>query len=132
MTPDQAETAPDTPRRIQRKRTKGWKMPEGAVYVGRPTKFGNPFVPIQLDGLWMVMDENGVDYQPYHNTKRAAASKAVELYEANLTYWSGGLLKHDAPLREAVTALAGRDLACWCPLDAPCHGDVLLEIANAS
>jgi hypothetical protein len=31
------------PERIQRKRTKGWKMPAGAVYVGRPTKFGNPF-----------------------------------------------------------------------------------------
>jgi hypothetical protein len=26
--------------------------------------------------------------------------------------------------------LAGRDLACWCPLDQPCHGDVLLELAN--
>ena len=26
--------------------------------------------------------------------------------------------------------LAGKDLACWCPLDQPCHADVLLEIAN--
>ncbi len=26
--------------------------------------------------------------------------------------------------------LAGRDLACWCPLDGPCHADVLLEVAN--
>ena len=32
-----------SPQRIQRKRTKGWRMPEGAVYVGRPTKWGNPF-----------------------------------------------------------------------------------------
>ncbi len=31
-----------TPQRIQRKRTKGWRMPEGAVYVGRPSKWGNP------------------------------------------------------------------------------------------
>lgn len=31
------------PRRIQRKRTKGWKMPENTVYVGRPTKWGNPW-----------------------------------------------------------------------------------------
>lgn len=30
------------PKRIQRKRTKGWRMPEGAIYVGRPTKWGNP------------------------------------------------------------------------------------------
>ena len=27
--------------------------------------------------------------------------------------------------------LRGRDLCCWCPLDQPCHADVLLEIANA-
>ncbi len=32
-----------TPKRIQRKRTKGWRMPPNAVYVGRPTKWGNPF-----------------------------------------------------------------------------------------
>lgn len=31
------------PQRIQQKRTKGWKMPENTVYVGRPTKWGNPF-----------------------------------------------------------------------------------------
>jgi Domain of unknown function (DUF4326) len=31
------------PVRIQRKRTKGWKAPEGAVYVGRPSRWGNPF-----------------------------------------------------------------------------------------
>lgn len=32
------------PKRIQRKRTKGWRMPEGAVYVGRGSKWGNPYV----------------------------------------------------------------------------------------
>jgi hypothetical protein len=26
--------------------------------------------------------------------------------------------------------LRGRDLACYCPLDEPCHADVLLEFAN--
>lgn len=31
------------PVRIQRKRTKGWKMPPNTVYVGRPTKWGNPY-----------------------------------------------------------------------------------------
>lgn len=30
------------PERIQRRRTRGWRMPEGAVYVGRPSKWGNP------------------------------------------------------------------------------------------
>lgn len=31
------------PKRIQRKRTKGWRMPPNTVYVGRPTRWGNPF-----------------------------------------------------------------------------------------
>jgi Domain of unknown function (DUF4326) len=33
----------ERPKRIQRKRTKGWKMPPNTVYVGRPTRLGNPF-----------------------------------------------------------------------------------------
>lgn len=33
-------------------------------------------------------------------------------------------------LEEARAELVGRDLACWCPLDQPCHADVLLELAN--
>lgn len=33
---------------------------------------------------------------------------------------------------EIRAELAGRDLACWCPLDKPCHADVLLELANGS
>lgn len=31
------------PMRIQRKRTKGWKMPPNTIYVGRGSKWGNPF-----------------------------------------------------------------------------------------
>ena len=31
------------PKRIQRRRTKGWRMPPNCVYVGRPTKWGNPY-----------------------------------------------------------------------------------------
>lgn len=31
------------PQRSQRRRVKGWRMPEGAVYVGRGSKWGNPF-----------------------------------------------------------------------------------------
>jgi hypothetical protein len=37
------------PQRIQRKRTKGWKMPTNTVYVGRPTKWGNPY---PLNSIW--------------------------------------------------------------------------------
>lgn len=87
-----------TPKRIQRKRTKGWRMPEGAVYVGRPTKWGNP---------WKV-------------SKTMSADEAVELYRL-------GLYRESPKFFEE---LRGKDLACWCPIDQPCHADVLLRIAN--
>ena len=77
-------------------------MPEGAVYVGRPTKWGNPH------------RHGGRDLQ-------------VEMYRKTL---SGNLWT--SPTRQEIKdELRGKDLACWCPLNQPCHADVLLEIANA-
>lgn len=35
-------------------------------------------------------------------------------------------------IRRSLHELAGKDLACWCPLDKPCHADVLLRLANQS
>lgn len=88
------------PKRIQRQRTKGWRMPEGAVYVGRGTKWGNPYKV----GTCLIPD------------RRAA----TEAFAANLPI---GKIAGIAELR-------GKDLACWCPLDQPCHADVLLREAN--
>lgn len=92
-----------TPKRIQRSRTKGWRMPEGAIYVGRPTRWGNPF-------------EVAAEYD-----------RAV-MFDTKYRFY---YLEH--PDGEArflpVLMLAGHDLACWCPLDQPCHADVLLKLA---
>jgi len=84
------------PKRIQRKRTKGWKMPDNTVYVGRPSKWGN----------------NLHDDSPF--TRYGACIKNL------IENYSG----YD------INELKGKDLACWCPLDQPCHADVLLKIAN--
>lgn len=95
------------PERIQRKRSKGWRMPEGVVYVGRPTVWGNPYAVIP---------------------GRRDAAEAVHRFAvwfAELPDWR----RHTYSIRAQIE-LAGRDLACWCPLDEPCHADVLLEIAN--
>jgi hypothetical protein len=99
-------------KRIQRKRTKGWRMPEGAVYVGRPTKWGNPYAI----GSWVRLRPERLPCQV------ADASHAVALFTADV--WSNETFKKHA------VELRGKDLACWCPLDQPCHADVLLELAN--
>lgn len=52
-------------------------------------------------------------------TKIADAAMAVEWFR-----W----YRNVAPLKD-IEELCGKDLACWCPLDQPCHADVLLELA---
>lgn len=139
-----------SPQRIQRKRTKGWRMPAGAVYVGRPSRWGNPFEAYKADccGYWDVRDDNGVTYVIDHGrvhrdlnafladtstwtTRDEMRHETVRLYIAEMTEWlGGGRMAWDPQMREAVQSLAGRDLACWCDLASPCHADVLLELAN--
>jgi hypothetical protein len=114
------------PERIQRKRTKGWRMPEGAVYVGRPSKWGNPYdwttYPAIVHGFGA--DDGEPQRVPDSERKRWAVVdfKSVCVHEIGSFQY---------PSRAEIRAeLAGKDLACWCPLDQPCHADVLLEIAN--
>lgn len=101
--------AREAPRRIQRSRAKGWRMPDGAIYVGRPTMWGNRWTI----GTWSNTLGRKVE----------TIEEAVELYR--LLIWPAA--HHLAWIRER---LRGHDLVCWCPLDAVCHADILLEIAN--
>lgn len=111
------------PKRIQRKRTKGWRMPEGAVYVGRPTKWGNPYEVIQCEvgsTIAYTVTGPGILVPKTFEQKRTAIAYAVMLF--------GLKLRAERP---DLSELHGKDLACWCPLDQLCHADVLLELANA-
>ena len=107
------------PKRIQRQRTKGWRMPEGAVYVGRPTMWGNPFtvVPQGSDAERAGMP--------------TTAREAIRRYRDWLRGREDASMFGNPPRRFQIRMLRGKDLACWCPLDQSCHADVLLELANA-
>jgi hypothetical protein len=120
------------PKRIQRRRTKGWQMPEGAVYVGRGSHLGNPFRVYQhcngKGGDWGVQDTGRLHAPMSHGwTELGAIKTAIKAYEGILDeiYPPGSTARYIL-----VQELRGKDLACWCPLDQPCHADVLLEIAN--
>ena len=115
------------PKRIQRKRTKGWRMPEGAVYVGRPSKWGNPWTA--GGDAQFVMRDTPKGVVKRMSFDRMTPATVVELYRFWITRTSWNESPHD-PTRLDMSPLAGRDLVCWCPLDQPCHADVLLEIAN--
>lgn len=131
------------PKRIQRRNTKGWRKPEGAVYVGRGSKWGNPYVVgetqlrrpringtdgWELEGRLCKPNGSRIPFThpdltvTYHEVRNATAQECVYLYARYL----GRRFSPEDIRRE----LAGKDLMCWCPLDAPCHADVLLDIAN--
>ncbi|MGA4867472.1 DUF4326 domain-containing protein [Streptomyces lavendulocolor] len=122
-----------TPERIQRKRTKGWHAPAGAKYVGRGTRWGNPWVIAQTRSGWAVnwagQGASKPDWTANASSKHAAHVLAAGLFREFVALTVG----YDVRAR---VELAGRDLMCWCPLvDAdgqtvPCHADVLLELAN--
>ena len=115
------------PTRIQRRRTKGWSAPEGAVYVGRGSKWGNPWRVVRTSTGFRVIGPFGDPWAravDEDDGRRTAA-------EAYRQYGPGSL---DNLVQDARKELAGRDLACWCPLPEPgqpdhCHAAVLLAWA---
>lgn len=95
--------------KVWNKRQNG--IPRDAVYVGRPTKWGNPFS--HLNGTLA-------------KHKVATRDEAVDAYEAQLLRW----FEKDPEAKGRLQAeLRGKDLVCWCA-PARCHADVLLKYAN--
>ena len=111
------------PMRVQRLRKKGFKLQEASrsglpvVFVGRPTKWGNPFKVLFEKGYWVVRDKAGNYWSRLYTEKEGAAERAVECYSG----WIDGQIGLD--LKE----LKGKDLACFCSLSCDCHADVLLK-----
>ena len=122
-----ATTLPAAPRRIQRRRTKGWRLPAGAIYVGRPTRFGNPYHVEAPRHRSNYVVRRAVATVSYYQDCESAV-RAFRAY-----------VERDRALQRMIREqLRGRNLACWCPLvdwkgrPWPCHADVLLEVANAA
>lgn len=104
-----------TPRRIQMTRHKPWRAENPtAVICDRRTPWGNPFtVGRTTPTTWSL--HGGIYVRD--------AAHAVELYRDLIA----ASARFQADIRND---LRGRDLASWCEIGAPCHADVLLEIAN--
>ncbi len=99
-------------KRVQLKRTKGWRLPPNTVVVARPSQWGNPF-PIK-EG-W-----------EYGKTKLSPRENAVAKFSLKLF-----VMRKIMPLvwEKYIAPLRGKNLACWCPLDEPCHADLLMRDA---
>ena len=103
--------------RIQRRRTKGFistapnELP--TVYVGRPSKWGNPF-RVGIDAVTILHESISISDDP------------IFYVEAFKEYVRGKLI--DDP--QWLEPLRGKNLSCWCDLSSPCHADILLRLAN--
>lgn len=110
------------PKRIQLRRHAGWRKPPGTIVVARPSRWGNPFTVAD------AIDAN------YENPQRACVAHFRAWMEGAPDYFDqlevGGRRHCRRELTAALPELRGHDLACWCPLDQPCHADVLLELAS--
>jgi hypothetical protein len=113
------------PKRIQLSRRKGSRKPDGAVVVARLSRLGNPFT---MAAYQEYMDPTASD----NEARRACVDAFRDWLRGNT--WAAGSgpewEQRRADYLAALPGLRGKDLACWCPLDQPCHGDVLLEMAN--
>ena len=104
-----AERSAALPQRVQLKRSAGWKMPANTVKVDRTTRWGNPFTIAECGSAAIAVAQHG-------RWMRGEIGAP------------GGV---EPPARDALrTALGGRNLACWCALNGPCHADLLLILAN--
>ena len=93
------------PRRLQLKRTKGWRLPPNTVSVARPGRYGNPHT--------------------MRDRSREERHRVVEAYRADLR--EGRLPYTEDDLRHQ---LRGVNVACYCSEEEECHGDEVLEVAN--
>lgn len=122
------------PIRVQRKRTKGWKMPENTVSVCRPGKWGNP-LKLVGDMIYINASWRRKILSPWVYFQQGTVEDVVNYYRLllvgewlgeneDMKYWNIEL--HKLPRHE----LKGKNLACFCRLDQVCHADILLSLAN--
>ena len=117
-------------------------MPENTVYVGRPTKWGNPFINIQDITYYYSNRRKRKGLDPLVYCCHKSTRDAVELYQEGLNDpaqlgrfiggYDGQIINHYFTwIISHRQDIKGKDLACWCSLDKPCHADVLLKLANS-
>ncbi len=131
------------PKRIQRKRKKGWRMPAGCLSVTRPGIFGNPFIgpdAVKAHMAWLrgtlwTATCDGCDQVLYFAEPRERLQVETNLFfmvppSDQAGMHTAGLNEMKFRLMKRLKDLRGFDLACFCADGLPCHADNLIELAN--
>lgn len=135
----------EKPKRVQLSRQKGWKMPANTAKVDRATRFGNPvscswpygcpYSPEFERDAWADEDGSISPYRCCVDAFRHYVETGQRGEPTRTGYLSLGLeglagYPNRKKLIAGLPELRGKNLACWCAHDRPCHADVLLEVAN--
>jgi hypothetical protein len=114
------------PQRLRLSRAKGFRLPEGAISVARPSRWGNPFTVAKAE-------ETGYRF----NSDSNARSFVVHCFEDWIAkgrrspWWFEDGKDRYEYMSAHIRDLRSHDLACWCPLDGlPCHAQTLIDLAN--
>lgn len=115
------------PGRVQMSRQRPWRAEHpGAVIVARPSIWGNPYRVVRVGKTMWQLQHDSRSLAVFRSrsgveAREEAVQRLRRLVERDRAPWSTGMIRRE---------LAGVELACWCPLEHPCHADLLLEIAN--
>lgn len=104
------------PKRIQLRRTRGWRMPADTVKCARPGVLGNPFAH-DVPAVAVEAFEHWLDQRPF-------------VVDGLRIVANAGKVRRRETLA-AIKLAAGKDCACWCKLESSCHAEVILRRANA-
>ena len=135
------------PERFQRQRTKGWRKPEGGIFVDRTTPFGNPWKVNAPGGFWL----------PTYNVSGSKIGRVLTNTDAAYLFMRGMdgcwfdawmlpatltnfgraevrklLRAHFDHINANLHTLRSHDLGCWCGIGEDCHAHVLLDLANGT
>jgi hypothetical protein len=121
-----------TPKRIQMSRQTPWRAENpDAVIVDRTTMWGNPILMSDVAAQYPSLDLEGVAGMVVANFRDLVRAGRISLPNWLFAGGERGPITWTYPSTSEIrTQLAGRDLACWCPLTSACHADVLLALAN--
>lgn len=142
-----------SPTRIQRSRQHKQVSPNELpiVYVGRGSRWGNPFRLVKhSDGKWAIKCDNDAIQikvlrklcHAVYDTRDAAAVDAINCYNFWLlpyTHKEGTMMEFYqsmAQIEDVIASLKGKNLSCWCKIIDEndnyclCHADLLLSLAN--
>lgn len=100
-------------------------MPAGAISVTRPGIFGNPYKGPNAVALFRAMMR-----RRWARLEQLLRKEYPGANEATVAIAICSAQVHHKRITDSIDKIKGKNLACFCPLDKPCHADVLIEIAN--